>query len=146
MSTLGQLLSSRRKRMVCFVRRAEMSLSVRCCQTTEFFGTHPAYQGPRVRRNQRRGLAEYFVSSYPKPMQANTTTKGYSMWALVIFTIATTGPAASTVTSLAFVTQHLCLIAERQLESLTEPVVSEGLVRYEVVATCVQVSEASAKK
>ena len=67
------------------------------------------------------------------------------MWALVIFTIATTGPAASTVTSLAFAT-HLCLIAERQLESLTEPVVSEGLVRYEVVATCVQVSEESEKK
>ena len=37
------------------------------------------------------------------------------MWALVIFTIATTGPAATTVTSLAFATQHLCLIAERQL-------------------------------
>ena len=61
------------------------------------------------------------------------------MGALVIFTIATTGPAACTVTSLAFATQHFCLIAERQLESLTEPVVSEGLVRYEVVATCVQV-------
>ena len=38
------------------------------------------------------------------------------MWALVIFTIATTGPAASTVASLEFATQHLCLIAERQLE------------------------------
>jgi hypothetical protein len=68
------------------------------------------------------------------------------MWALVIFTIATTGPAASTVASLEFATQHLCLIAERQLESLTEPVVSEGLVRYEVVATCVQTSEESKKK
>ena len=68
------------------------------------------------------------------------------MWALVIFTIATTGPAASTVTSLTFSTRHLCLIAERQLESLTEPVVSEGLVRYEVVATCVQLSEESRKK
>jgi hypothetical protein len=65
------------------------------------------------------------------------------MWALVIFAIATTGPAASTVTLLEFATQHLCLIAERQLESLTEPIVSEGLVRYEVVATCVQVSEES---
>ena len=71
MSTLGQLLSSRRKRMVCFVRRAEMSLSVRCCQTTEFFGTHSRLPGSEVRRNQRRGLAEYFVSLYPKPMQAN---------------------------------------------------------------------------
>jgi len=68
------------------------------------------------------------------------------MWALVIFTIATTGASASTVTSIQFETQHLCLMAERQLESLTEPVVSEGLVRYEVVATCVQVSEASDKK
>ena len=68
------------------------------------------------------------------------------MWALVIFTIATTGPAASTVTSLAFATQHLCLIAERQLESLTEPIVSEGLVRYEVVATCVQVKEEAKRK
>ena len=63
------------------------------------------------------------------------------MWALVIFTIATTGASASTVTSLQFATQHLCLIAERQLESLTEPVVAEGLVRYAVVGTCVQVSE-----
>ena len=48
------------------------------------------------------------------------------MWALVIFTIATTGPASSTVTSLEFATQHLCLIAERQLEALTEPVVSRN--------------------
>ncbi len=68
------------------------------------------------------------------------------MWALVIFTIATTGPASSTVTSLEFATQHLCLIAERQLETLTERIVSEGLVRYEVVATCVRVSEESKKK
>ena len=59
------------------------------------------------------------------------------MWALVVFTIATTGPAASTVTA---------FIAERQLESLTECIVSEGLVRYEVVATCDQVSEESKKK
>ena len=63
------------------------------------------------------------------------------MWALVIFTIATTGPASSNVTTLEFATQHLCLIAERQLESLTEPIVSAGLVRYEVVGTCVRVSE-----
>ena len=67
------------------------------------------------------------------------------MWALVIFTIATTGPTASTVTSLEFATQHLCLIANDN-ESLTERIVSEGLVRYEVVATCVQVSEESKKK
>jgi hypothetical protein len=75
-----------------------------------------------------------------------TTTKGYRMWALVIFTIATTGLASSTVTSLEFAMQHLCLIAEQQLESLTEPVVSEGLVRYTVVGTCVRVSEESKKK
>lgn len=68
------------------------------------------------------------------------------MWALVIFTIATTGPASSTVTSLEFTSQHLCLIAERQLESLTEPVVSAELVRYEVVGTCVQISEEPKKK
>jgi hypothetical protein len=68
------------------------------------------------------------------------------MWALVIFTIATSGPASSTVTSLEFTSQHLCLIAERQLESLTEPVVSAELVRYEVVGTCVQISEEPKKK
>ena len=68
------------------------------------------------------------------------------MWALVIFTIATTGASASTVTSLQFATQHLCLIAERQLESLTEPVVAEGLVRYAVVGTCVQISEGSKER
>lgn len=68
------------------------------------------------------------------------------MWALVTFTTATSGPAASTVTSLNFTTEHLCLMAERQLESLTEPVVSAGLVRYEVVGTCVKISEESKKE
>ena len=68
------------------------------------------------------------------------------MWALVIFTIATTGAATSTVTTIQFATQQLCLIAERQLESLTEPIVSEGFVRYAVVGTCVKVSEESMKK
>jgi hypothetical protein len=68
------------------------------------------------------------------------------MWALLIFTIATTGPASSNVTSLQFATQHLCLMAKRQIESLTEPIVSAGLVRYEVVGTCVQVSEESKPK
>lgn len=63
------------------------------------------------------------------------------MWSLVIFIIATTGSPASTVSSIEFGTQQLCLIAERQLESLTEPVVGEGLVRYAVVGTCVQVRE-----
>jgi len=68
------------------------------------------------------------------------------MWALVIFIIATTGASASTVTSIEFGTQQLCLIAERQLETLTEPVVGEGLVRYAVIGTCVQSSEESKKK
>jgi hypothetical protein len=68
------------------------------------------------------------------------------MWALVIFTIATSGPASSNVTSLTFATQQLCLIAERQLETLTEPIVTESLVRYEVVGTCVKVSEEPKKK
>ena len=68
------------------------------------------------------------------------------MWALAIFTIATTGVASSTVTSIEFATQHLCLMAERQLETLTEPLVSEGLVRYQVVGTCVQVKEEAKKK
>lgn len=72
--------------------------------------------------------------------------RAQTMWALVIFTISTTGASASTVTSIQFQTQHLCLIAERQLESLTEPVVAEGLVRYAVIGTCVQVSEEQKKK
>jgi hypothetical protein len=55
------------------------------------------------------------------------------MWALVIFTVATSGP--STIATLEFASQNLCLLAEQRLESLTEPVVLEGLVRYEVVAT-----------
>jgi len=41
------------------------------------------------------------------PGRLTTTMKGYSMWALVIFTIATTGVASSTVTSIEFATQHL---------------------------------------
>ena len=68
------------------------------------------------------------------------------MWSLVIFTIATSGAASTNVTAVEFATQHLCLMAERQLESLTEPVVSEGLVRYTVVGTCVQVGVESKKK
>jgi hypothetical protein len=35
---------------------------------------------------------------------------------------------------------------EQNLVDFTEPIVSAGLVRYEVVATCVQVSEGSKKK
>ena len=68
------------------------------------------------------------------------------MWALVIFTVATTRPSASNVTSIQFSTQQLCLIAEPQLESLSEPVISEGLLRYAVVGTCVQVGEEPKKK
>jgi hypothetical protein len=37
-------------------------------------------------------------------------------------------------------------MAERQLETLTEPRVSEGLVRYEIVGTCVRVREEAQKK
>jgi len=66
------------------------------------------------------------------------------MWALVIFTIATGGQ--STTATVEFSTQDLCLIAERKLESLTEPVVLEGLVKYEVVATCVKTKEVEEKK
>ena len=87
----------------------------------------------------RPGLS--FFATQP-PIQS----KGYGMWALVIFTIATSGPESSNVTSLTFATQQLCLIAERQLETLTEPVVTESLVRYEVVGTCVKVSEEPKKK
>jgi hypothetical protein len=66
------------------------------------------------------------------------------MWALVIFTVATNG--FSTVATLEFASQELCLVAERRLETLSEPVVLEGLVRYQVVATCVKVSEEPKKK
>ena len=68
------------------------------------------------------------------------------MWALVIFVSSTNGVAPSTVSSLEFATEQLCLMAERQLESLTEPVVSAELVRYEIVGTCVRVKEESQKK
>jgi hypothetical protein len=93
--------------------------------------------------DQSRGVPLTLVRSYSRPKYQ---PKGHRMWALVIFTIATTGASASTVTSIQFETQHLCLIAERQLESLAEPVVAEGLVRYAVVGTCVQVSEDPKKK
>jgi hypothetical protein len=63
------------------------------------------------------------------------------MWSLVIFTFATSGAASGTVTTLAFDTQQLCLIAARELEALTGPVVSEGLARYKVIGTCVQTRE-----
>lgn len=48
-----------------------------------------------------------------------------------------------------FSTQQLCLVAARELEALTEPIVSGGFTRYKVagtcVQTCVQTSEATKK-
>jgi hypothetical protein len=87
-----------------------------------------------------RGSPLFFLSHAAQLQRERIT----SMWALVIFTVAATG--ASTVATLEFATQDLCLLAEKRLESLTEPVVLEGLVRYEVVATCVQTKEEEAKK
>jgi hypothetical protein len=66
------------------------------------------------------------------------------MWVLVLFTLATTG-AAGTVTTLEFSSQQLCLIAVRELEALTKPIVSGGIARYEVAGTCVQTSEVTKK-
>src|SRR4030081_2402715 len=68
-------------------------------------------------------------------------TKGQAMWALVVFTFATSGAASGTVTTLEFNTQQLCLIAARELDALTAPVVSEGVARYKVLTTCVQTAE-----
>lgn len=60
------------------------------------------------------------------------------MWALVIFTFATSGAAASTVTTIAFNSEQLCDAAAEELLDQTEPV-SNG--RYSIVAKCVQTSE-----
>jgi hypothetical protein len=68
-------------------------------------------------------------------------TKGHSMWALVIFTFATSSIASATVTTLEFNTQQLCLMATREFDTLTAPVVSEGVARYKVLTTCLQTSE-----
>jgi hypothetical protein len=65
------------------------------------------------------------------------------MWALVIFTFATTGAATATVATLEFSTQQLCLEAAREVENLTKPIISAGITRYEVAGTCVQTSEAT---
>ena len=67
------------------------------------------------------------------------------MWALIVFTLATSGAASATVTTLEFSTEQLCLIASRELQALTEPITSEGLARYKVAGTCVQTSEATKK-
>jgi hypothetical protein len=63
------------------------------------------------------------------------------MWALVIFTFATTGA----VTTMEFSTQQLCLEAARAVEALTKPIISAAITRYEVAGTCVQTSEATKK-
>jgi hypothetical protein len=71
--------------------------------------------------------------------------KGYVMWALVLFTFATSAAASGTVTTLEFDTQQLCLVAARELQALTEPIVSGGLARYKVAGTCVQTREVTKK-
>jgi len=72
-------------------------------------------------------------------------TKGHDMWALVIFTFATTGAASGIVTTLEFSTQQLCLEAAREIQNLTKPIISAGIIRYEVAGTSVQTSEAMKK-
>ena len=67
------------------------------------------------------------------------------MWALVIFTLATSSAASGTVTTLEFNTQQLCLMAFRELETLTRPITNEGPARYKVASTCVQTSEVTKK-
>ena len=67
------------------------------------------------------------------------------MWALVIFTFATTGSASGTVTTLEFSTQQLCLEAAREVQNLTKPIISAGITRYEVAGTCVQTAEETKK-
>ena len=67
------------------------------------------------------------------------------MWALVIFTLATSSAASATVTTLEFNTQQLCLMASRELETLTGPLTAEGPARYKVASTCVQTSEVTKK-
>jgi putative exporter of polyketide antibiotics len=63
------------------------------------------------------------------------------MWALVIFTFATSSVASATMTTLEFNTQQLCLMAVQELKNLTDPVVTQGVARYKVLGTCVQTSE-----
>jgi len=67
------------------------------------------------------------------------------MWSLIVFTLATSGAASATVTTLDFATEQLCLIASRELQVLTESITSEGLARYKVAGTCVQTSEVTKK-
>jgi hypothetical protein len=78
-------------------------------------------------------------------MRRERKEKGHVMWALVIFTFATSGAASGTVTTLEFNTQQLCLIASRELAALTEPITAEGPARYKVAGTCVQTTEVTKK-
>lgn len=77
--------------------------------------------------------------------RATQNMKGHAMWALVLFTFATSGAATGTVTTLEFQTQQLCLIAVREIDSTTKPLITTGLARYNVIGTCVQTGEATKK-
>jgi hypothetical protein len=63
------------------------------------------------------------------------------MWALVIFPFATSSIASATVKRWSSTLKQLCLMAAREFDTLTAPVVSEGVARYKVLTTCVQTSE-----
>jgi hypothetical protein len=64
---------------------------------------------------------------------------------MVIFTFATITAASATVTTLEFNTQQLCLVAARELEALTGPIISKSPARYEVAVRCIQTSEVPKK-
>jgi hypothetical protein len=74
-------------------------------------------------------------------VRMNRRRKGSAMWALVIFTFATSSIASATVTTLEFNAQQLCLMAAPQFDAVTAPTVSEGVARYKVLTSCVQISE-----
>jgi hypothetical protein len=80
-----------------------------------------------------------------KPSISETTggelLKGEVMWSLIVLIFATSSVASPTVTTLEFGTQQLCLMAARDLENLTDPVVTQGVARYKVLGSCVQTSE-----
>jgi hypothetical protein len=80
-----------------------------------------------------------------EPSPDGTMVMGELMRTLVLFTFATTGVASGTVTTLEFSTQQFCLIAARELQALTKPIVSGGITRYEVAGTCVQTSDVPKK-
>jgi hypothetical protein len=60
---------------------------------------------------------------------------------LIILVFATSSIASATVTTLEFNTEQLCQMAVRELQNLTDHVVTEGAVRYKVLGTCVKTSE-----